>query len=185
MDTGICNMDGVSPEAQSEAVEQGEELEDVSVQMDQLQLQQSQINPDSEPGPSRIVPKKKRRSGKKKKASLSSQAGPSSQPGASSAESPSTEGGFQSLPTSLAGSPLVHMTPGSPTAGSPQPESLPSSVLSAGSPESKMKVVLSKADIEKLKRSFQEAKSRREKGSSLEKEEHVSQISKNEKVTMK
>ena len=129
MDTGICNTDGVSPEAQSEPVEQGEELEDVSVQMDQLQLQQSQINPDSEPGPSRIVPKKKRRSGKKKKASLSSQAGPSSQPGASSAESPSTEGGFQSLPTSLAGSPLVHMTPGSPTAGSPHPESLPSSCL--------------------------------------------------------
>jgi len=182
MDTGICNTDGVSPEAQSEPAEQGEELEDVSSQMEQLQLEQSQMNPDSEPGPSRAVPRKKKRAGKKKKASLSSQAGPSSQPGASSAESPSTESGFQSLPASLAGSPLVHMTPGSPTAGSPQPESLPSSLLSAGSPESKMKVVLSKADVEKLKRSFQEAKSRREKGSSAEKEEHVSQISKNEKI---
>jgi len=184
MDTGICNSDGISDptDFQGEQAEEGDETEDLSSQMEQMKLEQSQIDEEAA-GPSRAVPKKKRRAGKKKKTSSSSQAGPSSQAGASSAESPSTEGGFQSLPSSLAGSPLVQLTPGSPSAGSPKPESLPSSLLSAGSPEPKPKVVLSKSDVDKLKRSFQEAKSRREKGSgSGEKEEHVSQTSKSETI---
>lgn len=170
MSTGICSDRDLSGELPRESEQFAPGPADPDTSGLSTELEELDLSPD-EPGPSKAVRKASRKKKGKKKVS-SSQAGPS-QAGPSSSDMESF-GEAQSLPASLMGSPILEA---SSPASEPRPESLPSDVMHSGSPEAapeRLKVVLSKSDVDKLKRSFQEAKARREKGGPSQ-EEHVSE----------